>query len=198
MDHPLARGGLDDTLAALGELLDARGLHYELVVVGGASLLLRGVIARPTRDVDVLGAREASGTVVRLETLPEPLARAVADVGLAFGLAPHWLNLGPASLLDLGLPDGFADRLDAVRSGGLVAWVASRFDLACFKLYAAADHWPARDRHLDDLVALAPTPDELLAGALWTRTHDPSRAFAENLGAVLRTLGVADPDARRR
>jgi hypothetical protein len=151
MDHRLARGGLNDALAALGELLDARGLHYELVLIGGASLLLRGVIARPTNDVDVLGAREASGGVVRLEALPEPLARAVADVGLA-----------------------------------------------CFKLYAAADRWPARDRHLDDLVALAPTPDEFLAAARWTRTHDPSPAFAENLGAVLRSLGVEDPDARRR
>ena len=198
MDHLLARGGLNDTLAALGELLDARGLHYELVVVGGASLLLRGVIARPTRDVDVLGAREASGAIVRLDPLPEPLAHAVADVGLVFGLPPDWLNPGPASLLDLGLPDGFAGRLDAVRTGSLVVWVAGRFDLACFKLYAAADRWPARDRHLDDLAALAPTPDELLVAARWTRTHDPSPAFADNLGAVLRDLGVEDPDARRR
>lgn len=88
MDHRLGRGGLNDALAALGELLDARGLHYELVLVGGASLLLRGVITRPTKDVDVLGVREASGGVARLEALPEALARAVADVGLAFGLAP--------------------------------------------------------------------------------------------------------------
>ncbi len=198
MTHPLARGGLDDVLAALGGVLEARGLHYELVLVGGASLLLRGVILRPTRGVDVLGARDASGGVAPLEELPEPLARAVADVGLAFGLAPDWLNLGPANLLDLGLPPGFEGRLEARRTGGLVAWVAGRFDLACFKLYAAADRWPARDRHLDDLAALAPTPDELHAAARWTRTHDPSPAFAENLHAVLGALGVEDPDARRR
>jgi hypothetical protein len=198
MHHQLGRGGLNDALAALGELLDARGLHFELVLIGGASLLLRGVITRPTKDVDVLGAREASGKIVRLEALPEALARAVADVGLTYGLAPDWLTLGPASLLDLGLPDGFDDRLEAKRSGGLVAWVAGPFDLACFKLYAAADRWPARDRHIDDLAALAPTPDELLAAARWTRTHDLSPAFAENLKAVLRFLGVEDPDARHR
>lgn len=198
MENQLARNGLNDALAALGELLDARGLHYELVLIGGASLLLHGVIARPTKDVDVLGAREASGVVVRLEALPEPLALAVADVGLAFGLAPDWLNLGPASLLDFGLPDGFEDRLEARRAGGLVAWIAGRFDLACFKLYAATDRWPARDRHLDDLEALSPARNELLAAARWTQTHDPSPAFAENLGAVLRAMGVEGPDARHR
>jgi hypothetical protein len=198
MTHPLARSGLDDALAALGGLLEARGLHYELVLVGGASLLLRGVIVRSTKDVDVLGARDASGGVVRLEELPEPLARAVADVGLAYGLAPDWLNLGPASLLDLGLPPGFESRLEARRTGGLVAWLAGQFDLVCFKLYAAVDRWPARDRHLADLAALAPTPDELHAAARWTRTHDPSPAFAENLHAVLSALGGEDPNARRR
>ena len=198
MDHQLGRGGLNDVLAALGELLDARGLRYELVLIGGASLLLRGVIARPTKDVDVLGAREASGEIVRLEALPEPLARAVADVGLAYGLAPDWLNLGPASLLDLGLPDGFEERLDAARSGGLVAWIAGRFDLACFKLYAAVDHWPSRGRHLADLRALAPTSRELRAAAEWATSHDPSPAFAANLAALLGSLGTEASDDSRR
>jgi hypothetical protein len=192
------RTWLDEALAALGALLEARGLHSELVLVGGASLLLRGVITRPTRDVDVLGARSAAGEVVPLGQLPEQLAAAVADVGLAYGLAPDWLNLGPASLLDLGLPDGFAGRLEPRRLGGLVAWIASPFDLACLKLYAAVDHWPARDRHLADLEVLAPSSDDLRVAAAWARTHDPSSAFAANLAAVLRTFGVEDPDAGER
>jgi len=185
---------LDEALAALGALLEARGVAYGLVVVGGASLLLRGVIDRPTKDVDVLGTRSPSGAVDPLTALPAPLAAAVADVGLAYGLAPDWLNLGPASLLDLGLPEGFAARLEARRFGALVVWVADRFDLACLKLYAATDHWPAKDRHLADLVALAPTADELHTAAAWARSHDPSPAFAQNLAAVLRDLGVEDPD----
>lgn len=194
----IRRDDLDDALAALGALLEARGLHYELVIVGGASLLLRGVITRATRDIDVLGTRDESGRVARIEGLPEPLAHAVGQVGLAFGLAPDWLNLGPASLLDLGLPAGFEDRLTAHRTGGLVTWLAGRFDLVCFKLYAAADHWPALDRHLTDLAALAPTPEELRTAARWTRTHDPSDAFARNLRAVLGGLGMESPDARDR
>jgi len=198
MDPETAHGSPHVALDALGELLEGRGLRYELILVGGASLLLRGLITRPTKDVDVLGARTAAGAVVRLDALPQPLALAAADIGLAFGLAPDWLNLGPASLLDLGLPEGFEDRLDPLRHGGLVTWIAGRFDLVCFKLYAAADRWPSRDRHLDDLAALAPTAGELVRAARWTQTHDPSPAFAQNLAAVLAAMGVEVPDARLR
>lgn len=118
-------------------------------------------------------------------------------MGLAFGLAPDWLNLGPASLLGLGLRDGFEDRLEARRAGGLIVWVPGRFDLACFKLYAAVDHWPTRDRHLEDLEALGQTRDDLLAAARWARSHDPSQAFADNLAAVLRHLDVEGRDGDR-
>lgn len=197
MNQRLTPGNLDAALAALGALLEARHLRYELVIVGGASLLLRDIIARPTKDVDVLGERVASGEIGALEALPAPLARAAVEVGLAFGLAPDWLNLGPASLLDLGLPDGFEDRLEARRAGGLIVWVPGRFDLACFKLYAAVDRWPTRDRHLEDLEALGPTRDDLLAAARWARSHDPSQAFADNLAAVLRHLDVEGRDGDR-
>lgn len=187
-------GWLDEALGSLGAVLEARGLRYELVVVGGASLLLRRITSRPTKDVDVLGTRSAAGDVVALHGMPSPLAIAIADVGLTLGLAPEWLNLGPASLLELGLPAGFADRLDRLLYGGLTIWVASPFDLACLKLYAAADAWPARDRHLADLLALARSTDDLRAAAMWARTHDPSPAFAENLAAVLHHLGVEESD----
>ncbi len=185
-DQPVA--WLDEALEALGATLEARGHHYELVVVGGACLLLHGTIDRPTRDIDILGALSTRGDVVPLDGLPAPLAEAVAAVGAAYHLAPDWLNLGPSSLLDLGLPDGFESRLKPRRLGGLVAWLASPFDLACFKLYAAVDHWPLRDRHLADLRALAPTTLELQAAAAWATSHDPSPAFATNLAALLRSL----------
>ena len=141
---PPAETWLDDALAALGALLEARGLRAELVVVGGASLLLHGVISRPTRDVDVLGSRSDAGDLVPMATFPPPLASAVADVGLALDLKQDWLNLGPASLLDLGLPEGFAGRLEPRVYGGLVIWLAAPADLVCLKVYAAADHWPKR------------------------------------------------------
>jgi hypothetical protein len=181
--------------AALGEVLAGRGLGYDVVLVGGASLLLRGIITRSTKDGDLIGQRSASGRVTEMKELPEPLAIAVRDVARVLGLAEDWLNVGPASLLDLGLPRGFAGRLDRLDFGSLTVWLAGRRDLICFKLYAAADHWPTRDRHLADLRALAPRRPELLAAAKWARSHDASPGFRSLLVAVLRELGLEDADA---
>ena len=78
---------------------------------------------------------------------------------------------------------------------GLVVWLAGRFDLVCFKLYAAADDWPTRGRHLDDLRALDPTPAELGAAARWALGHDPSPGFRERqLAPVLFELGGSIDD----
>lgn len=42
------------TLEAFDAFLELRGLHFEGIVVGGAALSLLGVIARATKDCDVL------------------------------------------------------------------------------------------------------------------------------------------------
>lgn len=187
---PLDRSSLAEALAATGAVLAARGLSYDVVLVGGGALLLHGVIGRPTKDGDVLGERRADGTVGRLVELPPPLAEAARQVALAYGLADDWLNLGPASLLDGPLPEGFAGRLEPRDFGGLHVWVAGRADLVALKLWAAADRWPAADRHLEDLEALAPSREDLVAAARWTSERDPSPGYRELLLAVLARLGV--------
>lgn len=185
---------LDTVLKALGELLDARGLHYELVLIGGGSLILRGLVTRPTtKDVDILGEWTPDG-VKAMHLIPEPLRLAVVDVARTYGLASDWVNLGPASLLDLGLPAGFDSRVERRDYGGLVAYLAGRFDMVCFKLYAAVDQGP-RSRHFQDLRELGPGQSELLAGARWTITHDPSPEFRSLLLDMLSDLGLEDADA---
>ena len=129
-----------------------------------------------------------------MESIPEPLHVAVIDVARAYGLANDWLNLGPASLLDFGLPEGFSSRLEQRDFGGLVAWLAGRFDMVCFKLYAAVDQG-LRSRHIQDLRELDPTADELLAAARWTFTHDPSPQFRSEMVATLNALGLEEADA---
>jgi len=195
----LDRSTLTDALRALGDVLGARGHACELVLVGGAALLLRGAVSRPTRDGDVVGERLPDGSIGRLHSLPQEVARAALDVARAYGLADDWLNLGPASLLEGPLPEGFAGRLDPVAFGALRVWVAGREDLVALKLWAAADRWPAPGRHLADLLALAPTAGELRRAASWTRLRDPSPGYAELLAAVLARLGAvegADVDGR--
>ena len=191
----IGREQLEAALAALGELLAARGVRYELVLVGGGNLILRGLITRPTtKDLDILGER-ALDVIRPLRPMPAPLREAVTDVGRAFGLADEWLNVGPNFLLDLGLPDGFTERLERRDFGGLVVWLAGRYDMVCFKLYAAVDQGP-RSRHFEDLVELGPDGNDLLGAARWASTHDPSPGFRSLLVETLRALGVEDADVQ--
>lgn len=187
----IGRTQLETALQALGSLLEARGLHFEVVVIGGGNLILRGLVTRPTtKDLDLLGEWTAAG-IKPMRPMPDALRSAVLDVARTYGLAGNWVNLGPESLLDLGLPDGFIGRLERRDYGGLIAWLASRFDMVCFKLYAAVDQGP-RSRHFQDLEELRPERDELLAAARWTVTHDPSVGYRSMLVDALRRFGVED------
>jgi hypothetical protein len=185
---------LDRALTALGEVLAARGQAFELVSVGGGSLILMGLLERPTRDVDIVAVIVA-GRYEKAKPLPVDLARAVVDVGEALGIGGEWLNAGPTDLIDFGLPPGFTERVQTRRYGALILHLASRLDQVYLKLYAAVDQGP-RSRHFEDLLLLSPKPDELLAGAAWTLTHDPSPGFKAQLLLALAALGVSDAGSK--
>lgn len=132
---------------------------------------------------------------MKADKLPEPLAEAAREVGAALGLSEQWLNNGPADLFDFGLPNGFEKRVTIRRYGPLEIHLIGRFDLICFKLYAAVDHFGNRaSKHLTDLQALEPTRIDLLTAARWTRTHDASEGFLLNLMRVLAQFGVEAED----
>ncbi|HWX87440.1 MAG TPA: DUF6036 family nucleotidyltransferase [Solirubrobacteraceae bacterium] len=178
----------DTLLAALGEQLAVREECYTLVVVGGSALLALGLVARTTRDVDVLAILDG-GELVSAEPLPPSLLEAGRVVALDFGLPMDWLNAGPASLLDLGLPEGFLQRAQRRSYGeALTVLFASRTDQIHFKLYAAVDQ--GAGRHFADLQALEPTEPELLQAARWSRTHDPSEGYRSVLLELLTYLGA--------
>ncbi len=186
------RKATDRLLSALGEQLAARGQRFELVVVGGSGLLALGLIERSTRDVDLLALR-AGDELESAKPLPAALEAARDRVARDFSLPADWLNPGPTDLLEFGLPDEFVDRLERRDYGpGLTVYFASRYDQVHFKLYALVDQGPGK--HEDDLRALAPTEEELLAAARWSRSHDPSEGYAHVLRNVLAHLGVRDVD----
>jgi len=58
------------------------------------------------------------GEFVSAEPLPPGLLAAARVVARDFGLLPDWLNAGPASLLDFGLPEGFLQRAQHYPSEG--------------------------------------------------------------------------------
>jgi hypothetical protein len=184
----LERDRLDEALSLLGALLAERGQTVGLLIVGGGTLLLLGIVDRPTADVDVLGLASPAG-YVKATALPDFLVTAVRDVADTLGLGQGWLNTGPADLMDLGLPPGLAGRVSVRDYGGLQIHLVARDDLIFFKLYAAVDQGE-RSKHFADLGALAPAPTQLLDAARWTRTHDPSPGFHGELLRILALLGV--------
>jgi Nucleotidyltransferase of unknown function (DUF6036) len=178
-------------LAALGEQLLSLGERYELVVIGGSGLLALGEIQRSTRDVDLVALRNGE-ELGSAQPLPAPLQRAAERVARDFDLSRDWLNSGPTSLLDFGLPGGFVERLDSRSYGeALTVHFASRYDQIHFKLYAMVDEG-GPGKHEQDLRVLAPSESELLAAARWSQTHDPSDDYGEMLLRALRHLGVSD------
>ena len=110
------------------------------------------------------------------------------------GLSDDWLNPGPTELLRFGLPAGFEQRVQRRYYGGLTLLVAGRLDQICFKLYAAVDQG-AGSKHAADLRRLEPTRGELLSAARWSRTHDPSDGYRQELVAMLKVLAVEADDA---
>ena len=152
-----------------------------------------GLTVRPTRDLDIVAIVE-KGLYVRVQELPAPLLEAVRVVGQIEGLAPNWINAGPADLLEFGLPEGFARRTQKKQYGPLILHVASRVDQVALKVYAAADAGP-RSKHFQDLQSLSPG-EELVQAGRWAITHDPSEGFRSQLVGCLAALGVHDAGAR--
>jgi hypothetical protein len=181
-------GTADQLLGAVGEQLALRGERYTIAVIGGSALIALGLVARATRDVDVVAVLRDE-KLVSAEPLPAGLLDAAEVVARDFGLPSGWLNVGPASLFDLGLPDGFLQRAEKRDYGeSLQVLLASRLDQIHFKLYAAVDQ--GAGRHLADLRALTPNEDELIQAARWSETHDTSDGYRVMLANVLTHLGV--------
>ncbi|MBV9850840.1 MAG: hypothetical protein JO250_14290 [Armatimonadetes bacterium] len=166
----------------------------EIVVCGGAALQALGLVARATRDVDVLAvvrADPAGPILLTADPLPAALAEAAARVGRDLGLPAGWLNAGPTGLLTEGLPEAFVGRLHRrVFGERLVVQFTGRFDQICFKLYAALNG--GGPRHLADLEALGPTPAEVAGAARWILTQDAGPQFPDLVRFFLRETGYSD------
>jgi len=162
----------------------------EMVVCGGSALILTGSVPRTTLDVDIL-ALVSERRLLSPDPLPETLARAARETAEDLGLPPNWLNNGPSrgqgGLFQMGLPVGIHERWSSRSFGShLTVHFIGRVDQIHFKLYAAADRG---GYHIDDLLALQPSDDELVRAARWAMTHDVSETFRTIVTNLLRSLG---------
>jgi len=170
---------INEIFTALDRQIEVhKGVPLNLVVCGGTALAALGLMTRTTRDVDVLGtvSETKSGLIIhRITNFPQWLTEAASKVGRDFDLPKNWLNLGPASQIDSGLPEGFEKRLIKRQYGSyLTVYFISRLDQIHFKLYAAVDR---DDYHVQDLMALMPTENEIELASKWAVTQDVSEIF---------------------
>lgn len=193
------RGDIEEALSRVGELLAAGGHEYAIVVLGGAALDLLGLVNRETRDVDILAFakprphEEPSADTVDEppRPMPEPLQRAAHVVARDLELDVDWLNTEPSRQLRAGLPPGLKTRIRWQLYGALWVGLVDRYDLVFFKLFAAADSGGPKSVHYQDLLALRPSPEELLDASAWVETQDASVEFP---GILKRVVGHARKD----
>lgn len=63
---------LEEALTVLGQVLADRGHYYEIVAIGGGSLLLLGLMERTTKDLDLV-ALFKDGQFISADPLPPAL-----------------------------------------------------------------------------------------------------------------------------
>ncbi len=160
-------------LDTLNDELNAQNLERELVVCGGAALILLGVISRLTRDVDVLSPELDA----ELKAISEKIAPSL-------GLKSNWLNNGPIALAK-ELPKGWESRATvAYEKKNLIVKAISRIDLIYSKIYAACD----RQSDLRDLVALKPSNLELKKAEEWVLKQDAADIWPKIVSECLDEL----------
>lgn len=188
---------IEAALTALAEQLEAEGASIiELVVCGGAALNILGYVKRPTHDVDIVAfiKKNESGvhSLVKADYLMPELKTAAQRVENDFNLKKDWLNVGPASVIDFGFPEGMMSRLQTHRYGNnLIIHFLSRYDQIHFKLYAALTS-ERRIIHVGDIIALNPTKDEINDAAVWIMTRDKALVYKHALQDLLKQIGYQD------
>ena len=184
---PIDVSKLNEALQLLNEqLILSDAPATEIVVCGGSALIATGLVPRTTQDVDIVALMKAE-VLVDSEPLPDYLLNAAGNVGTILSLPADWLNNGPASQFQMGLPPGCQERLTTVVVGKkLTVHYIGRYDQIFFKTFASADRG---GYHVSDLQALNPTADELVAAAKWCMTQDTSEAFRMILKDMFNQLG---------
>jgi hypothetical protein len=138
----MTRYELLEALQRLGELIPEKA---QIVIAGGAALILGGYVDRGTGD----------GDVVYSDPPLSQVRSAILQVAREKGLSPHWLNDGVKAFGDV-LPEDFDERTDRMGTfGNLRVLLLGRVDLILSKFYGG------REVDLEDLAQMRPTNEEI-------------------------------------
>ena len=192
----IGKDNIDHIFRALDrQIVVHSGRPIGLVVCGGTALAILGLVSRTTKDVDILGEAltEKDEIIIRpLHSIPGWLDESARVVQRDFGLPDEWLNTGPSSQVDAGLPEGLERRLVERKYGThLTLYFLDRVDQIYFKLYASIDSGPA-SYHVKDLFALKPTGAELEKAVRGCLIQDVSEVFRQLVYDFLRRHGHGD------
>lgn len=150
-------------------------------------------MSRTTKDTDILSIKKGK-KFIDPEPFPEYIIKAVQTVATVLELPEDWLNTGPADIFRMGLPEGLEERLLSKEIGShLKVHFIGRLDQIYFKLYASVDRG---GYHIEDLLSLSPTEEELIQAGKWVQTHDVSPEFKKLLQNLLSELGYKHAASR--
>lgn len=185
----LDREALRQALTAVGELLAEENESVAIVVTGGATLSLLGIVDRATSDVDVIArTRRGEDGTLELEPpepFPDALERAIRTVARDFELDEDWMNAVVGMQWSHGLPPWIGEEIEwANYGGGLHVGTVGSLTLIALKLFAAVDQGP-KSVHFDDLLQLAPSDRELDVARDWVLTQDAAPRWSEMVDEVV-------------
>jgi hypothetical protein len=183
----LGQENLEELLSLLGERLSLESpeITWNLIVCGGAALAILNLVQRTTKDIDVIGKLEDEQIVYADFDLK--FKEQISLIAEIYNLPPDWINTGPESFIQSGLPAGITERLTYKNYGkNLTIGYIDRYDQIFLKLYASVDRG---GYHVDDLIRLNPTETELLNACQWVCEQDTSEGFYQLLKSMLGQIG---------
>ncbi|MDY6794507.1 MAG: hypothetical protein SWK76_04390 [Actinomycetota bacterium] len=185
MDHRKA----EDMLSALGTVMEEQGIGpVDIVICGAMVLRLRGLIDRPTRDIDGLGlvVEEGGSLVLKKPLMSSGFSAAVERVGSLFNEGRHWFSTAARVLHDdTKLPGDIIARAEARRYGKrLIVRLCSRPHMICLKMWAAVHRG---EPDIGDLIAMGISDEEARAAAEWCLRQDGG--ILREIKAVLEEVG---------
>jgi hypothetical protein len=148
---------LEKSLTLLNEELSKFDERINLVICGGALLVLSEISNRATRDIDFLSPK-----------MSDNLNKARNAVAKRLGYEENWLN-DHAKAFESQIPSGWIDRVIHIKSySHLRIKGISRQDLISSKLKAVVD----RDFDLEDLISLKPSRNEYKIAKAFVESFD--------------------------